>query len=53
METSGQDKQTISYTALGGLEEYTRLFEGVEHRVRHIALFSSVLHGSVGVAFEI
>jgi len=25
------------------------LVEGVEHRVGHIALFSSVLHGSVGV----
>jgi hypothetical protein len=31
----------------------SRLVEGVEHRVRHIALFSSVLHGSVGVAFDI
>jgi hypothetical protein len=28
------------------------LVEGVEHSVRNIALFSSVLHGSVGVAFN-
>ncbi len=53
METGGQDRQTIRYTALGGLEGYSGLVEGVGHRVRHIALFSFVLHGSVGVAFEI
>jgi hypothetical protein len=34
-------------------EFWRGLVEGVEHRVRHIALFSSVLHGSVGVAFDI
>ncbi len=37
----------------GGFGRVQRLVEGVEHRVRHIALFSSVLHGSVGAAFEI
>ncbi len=42
-----------SYTVWGGHGRVKRVVEGVEHRVRHIALFSSVLHGSVGVAFEI
>jgi hypothetical protein len=29
------------------------LFLGVEHSFWNFAMFSSVLHGSVGVAFEI
>ena len=53
METSGQDKQTIVILCGGGYGRVYRVVEGVEHRVGHIALFSSVLHGSVGVAFEI
>jgi hypothetical protein len=50
---TGQTDIELSGTARFGVTSRgTRLVEGVKHKVRHIALFPSVLHGSVGVVFD-